>query len=420
MAVVKKIWNKHYYSICFFAFLLIYSLTVPTSLQPWHACNVSLAFHAVDFSMGFCSKILPGAIYNIFFDSVTFFKVTLYESILLILFFVAVSVLLEKVMLSIDSQYKKSATIMMLFFLTGPVTFGGYVKQMGMIDVYWLFLTAFFLFALYNKKTRLLLPIIAVLCVAVHYSAIICFVPFFALLILYKASCTDDKKEKKLLNINFFVTVILSLASTVYFVIFEKKNLTYSREEFDKILLDRGVLETNLNYYDFAFYNYSEGNEEFLSELEMNFDLGYLFDVIWQQIGTNQTFFKTLSSGEIWITAAFIFALIVPLVVFVFKAFVTVIKKNKENKIKVFSLVCMMLLPVATLGCCFLFSTDLIRWILHAFLPLFVSFIFVLYYEGKEMWKLVHEKISAVPSGLLIIYFMVYSLSVFDPYLYIH
>ena len=93
---LKTYFNRHYYALIVFEFCIIYSCTILGDFATYGVDKAVSAIHAVDFGMGFCSKLIPGAIYNIFFDNVSKIKTSVYLIILLIGFFFVLSFMIEK------------------------------------------------------------------------------------------------------------------------------------------------------------------------------------------------------------------------------------------------------------------------------------------------------------------------------------
>lgn len=419
MNLIKKTWSKHYYSICFFAFLMCYSVVIPGKCQLWQISDVSLSFHGVDFSMGFCSKILPGAIYNIFFDDVNIFKVSVYETVLLILLFAGVSVIIEKFIFQFPLNQQKTGVIISLFLVTGPITFSNYVNELGMLDVYWIFLSALLIVFLSKKELYVLIIPVCLCAIMVHFSSAFCFVPFFFFLILYKISCVTESKEKKYLCIVFIATIIASVLLAVYFVVFETTALTYTQQEFREILLSRGVPESHLYYYEYAFYGDGSGYvdvDQAVLDITMDSPIAYLLYVVKAQFVNTITLHMGQFALGNGINSLFILILAMPIVIFIFKAFSELIKNNKENKIKAASLVFMMIMSFVPMVVGFFTSTDLIRWISHSFFPFFIFFAYVLYNEGEDFRESVSHRLSGIPLTVLGSYFLVYAITCFEPY----
>ncbi len=414
MQAVKRFFNKHYYAFCFYGFMLIYYFGFAGAINGWKADDVSLAYHSVDFSMGFCSKLLTGSIYNLFFDSVSIFKISVYEIVLLLIFYFAACLILEKFLLSISGEYRKTAAIVIFFFLAGPSTLSGFAAELGTLDVYWIFATVLFFLTLTCKRLYILTVPIILATVMVHYAGIMCYAPMMAILLLYRAACCEKTEKAKGITV-FLTAAISAIALSLYFIAFEKDNVTYSLEEFNKILLSRGASESCLEFYEYGFYR-ETGDEAYNLSGDYSGVSGF-FAVIGQQILTTLTILKNgmVSNGH-GVYAIYVLMLLLPVAVFIEKALWSIIKQNKENKLKVFSILCMMLLPLLTWVGGLLMSTDLIRWINNAFMPLFLSFLFVLYTEGESAWSYVKTKTEGIPKGLMGTYGLVYLVSLFDPY----
>ena len=67
MIKLKNLVIRHKIALSFFAFIVIYNFVfVDKPFEFSSLCDVTYAYHLVDFSVGFCTKLLPGAIYNFF------------------------------------------------------------------------------------------------------------------------------------------------------------------------------------------------------------------------------------------------------------------------------------------------------------------------------------------------------------------
>ncbi len=414
MQAIKRFCNKHYYALCFYVFMLIYYFGFAGSVNQWQAGDVTLAFHAVDFSVGFCSKLLPGVIYNLFFDNVTTFKVTLYASVWIIVFYLIIAFLLEKVFLSLKKEYRKVGLLLIFFFIVGPGSLANYTAQFGILDAYWVFAATLFFVFISNKKLYFLAIPMALIVIMVHYAGLLCYAPMMAILLLYKASTVSDRKEKNILLAVFSVTAVSAIALGLYFSVFEVSNVQYTQAELEQILLNRGVKEHNLEFYSYAFFRDTEGEAEVVVQGNV---IEKLVALVGQQLYVT---FVLLSEGFkdnfYGLEALYVLIVLSPIFVFIINFIMQLIKKNKDNKIKAFSLLCMITLPFLTWVGGLFFSTDLNRWIVNAFIPLMASFLFVLFTEGNEAWKYVKNKIEAIPVSVIATYGIFYLVSVFDPY----
>ena len=143
--VIKNFLKKHYYAIGFFAFLWIYAIAVVGKFKPWDIYDVVYAFHAVDYSMGFASKILVGAVYQFFFGEINRETMIIFDKIVLCIIFAVSSVLLEKLMLHTEEKHRKTAFFILMFFLTGTPTFTAYVFALGMMDTFFVVFALLFI-----------------------------------------------------------------------------------------------------------------------------------------------------------------------------------------------------------------------------------------------------------------------------------
>lgn len=410
---IKTFTGKHYYGLCLLAFLFIYCAVIPTEGRPWIVNDATYSFYAIDFSVGFCSRVIQGALYNLIFRTPDYVTVSIYLIAIFIVTFGAVSFLAEKFIKSTDAQYRKSAIILTLFFLTGPATFAVLVPVFGMIDIFWVFSAALSILCLQNKKLYFLVVPLTVFMVFVYYGATLCYVPFLAIVLLYKISVTADKKEKKYLSAVFFTMAALAVFFTVYFVVFERSNLTMTMEEFDRFLIERGVGEGDLYYYNFSYYRYIDSFVEntgiVLPEADDATSLSEIIKLLFQQI------WVSVSLKKFTYITGLVLAVILPVLAFVYFLLMIFFKKAKGNNLKRFSLFCAMaLFPfVVVAGLCF--STDVVRWIGNAFLPTLALFMYILYKERAWAMELVHNSLTAIGTTTLIPYYLVYSLTVFLP-----
>ena len=411
---VKIFCNKHYFAVVIFIFSIVHSFIIFTNNIPNGVSSEIYAIHAVDFGLGFCSKLLPGAIYNIFFDSVSSFKTTAYLFVLLLLFYVVLSFVLEKFILKIKEENRKTAFIILAFLLTGPVSLALHSYYPGMLDMYWVFCALLFFVLLSAKQLKPLIFLPFVLCVTVYFASLLCFIPFFAIILLYEISCTQEKKQKALLWVLFIVSVVAAVGLGGYFAIFEENNLALSIEEFHEIYSKRGLDIDHFFYFDQSLYKDIEsfGYDEFeVFELKSDSAIERILWEIALRINYNLTAIGIKDK-------LVIFALAFPLFSFILWFMLSQAKVNFKSKniLKGFANVCMVILPFFTIFTSVLFSEDIIRWISHGFITLTASFIFILYNEGDQAWNWVREKIEKIPFVALLFYFIFNATTIYSPY----
>ena len=237
-------------------FVLLYAWGAVGLFRPWKTGVVAYEFHAVDFSMGFGSFILPGHVYQRICGPITGTSLTVYHTVLLLVFFLGLAALLARLMQRAEKENRRLAGTLVFLFLTGPCTFSIFVTDLGMPEVYWIYIAAMFFLCLAYKPLHLLIAPLCVLALLVNYAAIICYVPFFCILLLYKLSVETDKSARRMLLAAFIVCVSVSIPCCIYLALNTMKNMNYTFEEYNVLMRSRGV--TELTYTDSLFYGHYE------------------------------------------------------------------------------------------------------------------------------------------------------------------
>lgn len=405
---IKSFFGKHYYSAVFFAFIMLYNAVITGGFRSLEIHEIAYSFHLVDYSMGFCSRFLPGAVYNFLFDSTSRTAVFIYSLTLFAVFILIISVLLEKLMLKTDVKNRKLLLLIIAFFLTGPSTFSVYSFMLGSLDNYWLYLSVIFLLLMSDKRFYPLIIPVSVLTAAVHYPSIIAFIPFCLLLMLYKLSLTQNKKEKALLWSVIIVSGASALALTAYFMMFEHENLTYTAEEFVEILKNRGLTEEP-TYFTTSLYEqdrYGLFDEEYFSSISSPLEYALAFLVYRVKVN-----FQILPVKKCIIPLL----LDAPAAVFIFASLRQLLKEKKGSKLRTFTFFAICSMFFVTIIISLFLSTDTVRFIGHAFTLLFASFLYVSYAENECMSECLKKITDKIPKTIIIFYLAVYALTVSDP-----
>ena len=413
MAKIKSFCKNHIYAFTFFAFLVLYNFVVVLKCKLPVISGVVYSFHAVDYSMGFCSQILPGAIFNLIYKTLSENKVLIHETVLMLLFFLMVAFFCEKLFKKAPEEYRKTALTVILFFLSGPGTFAAFIRDIGSLDMYWVFSAAFFLLCLTKKQLYPLMIIPFVACVLVHYASFVCYIPFCVIIALYKISCLDDKKENKMLWISLSISLSVAFALAVYFIKFQQSNLTYTLDEFHAIFEKLGVEHTR--YYNWAFYQTGESEiGDHLTLLENAFESTSFFETILLAMQLGLTLHNLYSLDLDCLIYQTI--IILPVVVLFFAFIAKQTKTNKTNKLKAFALICSLCLFFAANLAGFLFSGDRVRWMVHAFIMLVTTVFYICYTEKQSLWGFAHRIIHKVPTLVMLLYFIIYAVNTYDLY----
>ena len=246
--------NKHSYVIFFALLFLAHNYVVTASLNPLRLSDVCYPYFLVDFSMGFCSKLLPGAIYNFLFDNTSRVAVFSYNTFIFIAFVLVVFVMLEKLILRVGYDDRKNFFCMSILFLTGISVFPMCVYKMGSLDSYWIYFTILSVVFLSDRRLYLLIIPSSLMVIMVNFGGIFVYIPFIILLTIYKSTVIQEKSEKYYLCVVAAITTVLSILLSGYFVIYEQGNLVYTFEEFTQILNNRGYDGVS-RYYATGLYS---------------------------------------------------------------------------------------------------------------------------------------------------------------------
>jgi len=407
MTSVKHFLYQHRIFFGLFFFLLIYEIVIGNNLEKWEVNEHFITFYTVDFGLGFCSRFLPGAVYRFLFHDTSVFTASVFAAVLTIIFFIGICILLEKLLLRVSMEHRPLCLFFVLLFLVGPASVSLYVRWLGVLDFYWVFFTLAFFFFIAHKRLYFLIPPLFVLSVFVHYGAMVCYIPMMAILLLYKISVTDDKTERKILWTVFSLSVAFAVFTTLYFLFFEKQNLVYPVEDFNRILIERGANYTY--YYDYDLYRVVVSKTGEIAFVDEQADISFIGKVIGgikAQIKT--TFDEGFKSGSMT-ELALGGVVLLPVIGVIFSSLWSRFRSGEKNKLRSFSLILAGLLFLMTLVFGTFFSTDTFRWLTHTVMPLFTIFLFISYYEGDMIFEEIKRRFSFVNAPVLILFFMIYA-----------
>ncbi len=413
------------YSAVFFLFLCLYNYYVILSGNFRNVTSIVYTYHLVDFKLGFCSKILPGALFNLFFKQPTIKNVTVFETVLLLVSFAALAFLTAKVVTSArDKKTRRALTVIAFFFFAGPCSFCVYVWDLGSLNSYWFYLALIFMFFVENKYLKFVAPVLLFLMMMVHYAVIISYVAFACMILLYKAACAEDKKEKKTFIAIIAVSAAASLAALFYFLKYDSVNVKLPLEEFRAELVKRAGPHgeyANPDYYDMAFFR-----DYVTSSVEIGRHYGYTGEGLIPTISWNlpapilslinliysQVYIAFNIEGSVVekaFKAPYVIALCLPLIVFIYSFWIKMIK-TESSKLKKFS----YFLGMAHYPFCVIIgllnSTDIMRWFAPAFIILTAYFFYAVYKEDKAK-EIVRGKALSLDWRLVASYYFVYAVT---------
>lgn len=406
MTRLKNFFKFHIYSLSIFAFLIIYNL-IFVGFHPFESHNIVYQSYLIDFSVGFCTKILPGAFYNLLFNDLSTKAVYTYCFVLLIVFFALASVVLEKLIKAIDYGNRKILLLILLFFISGTTAFSMHVHIPGAHDFYWM--VAFFLslLCLSSKHLYILIIPLSLISVIINYGFLVSAFPFLILLMIYKASTLSEKKNKTYLLIITILTTVFSFLLGLYFLFFEFENLKYTAEEFSEMLESKGNLKQAALYYLATLYNQdtygvlnSSFNESVVQSVETPFQ---------QALATVYHRILIAFDGINWEAGALAFLLYIPWLILIYR-YIQNRTKTETNKLKSFSLNLIVPFFFFTVLICLFLSRDIIRFMGAIYSYMFTCFLYVIYSQkgkGLDYLEALINKHSVFLTAFFIIYFSI-------------
>lgn len=409
MQKIKNAVYEHRFGFMFFFFLLAYGFFVSGSMEFWNMDEQMYTFHVLDFSVGFCTKLLPGAICNFIFGDPMRTEIAVYLMFLTTFYYLLVGLLVGKAFKESKSEHRFWMFSFIVLLLTGPVTFA---YDTG-LDIYWVLAAIVSICCLQNRLTYIMVVPAMIFAIMAHFAGIICYVPFVAIFILYKISVSENETDKKMLWMVWWILVTSTISLSLYMAVYEAENVKISMEELNNMLASKGI--QNFRYYDFAFFRAEA--EEKLPDIFM----GAATDSI-ENVDMTQSAFKILINmikQQTMVTAVFAnfrgdlkyFLIVLPIVFVIYKSLWIVFKGSAENKLKKFSVFCMASLFFVSLFFGLMFSTDTIRWLSHAFKVFLALFVFVFSKEKDEIKTVLETKLNKIPTVVIIGYLGIYAVS---------
>lgn len=415
---LKQSLARHRVMLCIFLFILVYECLFAWQFGDWKTGEYAYAYHALDYSFGFCSRLLPGAITSFLFGEASPSRVTALETVLLLSVFAALSYLLEKLYYRLDANDRTFAILLIFFFITGPCSFGIYVKELGMLDAWWLYCAVAVFFLLSKKKLRPLIPVFAFLLPMIYYSSVLCFAPFIVIILLYEATLEDESKDRRRLFALACVFAVVSVGLTAYFVAFRRNGIKMTPDEFFSLLKIRGCSGDLDEIYRVMFN---------VPPVESGIDNGTEADIL-NQLGVHSLLTAQIvirlrqhltifleSTKTRYIVLAYAFVLVSPVLALLLSCFRYKLKTGK-NRMQKFVFFCMAALFFFINLSCLFVSTDNVKWLAHAFTLTFACLLFVIYREPRMLGEKIIPALRRIPLPVLICYCVIYAAAVFHPY----
>lgn len=402
MAKVKEKLYEHRFGLFFFSFLVICCFYAYEGFLLIDS-STTKSIYAVDFSLGYCDKLLPGAIFNAVFNNQSQKFVSGYVQVLIYICFGFISAFLEKFTYKFEEKERKYTVILSVFLLLFFSVSAYRGIMFLLLDLHWLLALFLFLFFLSKKQLYIFIPIPFLYAIAVHYGSAMCYIPLFVLIMLVKIYYCEEKKERRILWTVLAVSFVFSVALFLYFAVFGGDNINISPQKMHELLASRGV-ET------FALYD-SYFNPEYIEQQILTLYGENAPD--WIVTGAYQTsaeyFIPFFLERIKWHLAAadhieFLVAFVINLPIMLF-IIISLVKRNERNLVKKFFNLLAVCLSLEIVVFGLLLSEDTERWVGHAAISLMVYFAYVLL-KDEKLRKIVSNNLKYLSPAFLLFVFV--------------
>lgn len=189
-------------------------------------------FYLCDFSAGFCSRVIIGAILGLFFDTISTAQINIFCNAAILLSLVLQSAITALMLLK--AYEKKDIFIFALAFtfLLNPLTAAENMSACGLLDVF--ILIIFYIYVLFSDTCIAFVaaPLLVLLMNAIHYEAFFTLIPPVLVLLMYEAIYSTEKRRRITASVSFFLSGITWAGSFIYFVFFAKKFIRTTADAF--------------------------------------------------------------------------------------------------------------------------------------------------------------------------------------------
>ncbi len=230
-------------------------------------------FYLCDFSAGFVSRVIVGAVTSLFLDKVSVEQMTAVAG-------AAVAVSLVLLAFFAGAVLKKSikekafvpllAALLMIF---EPIIAQSNYMFLGTLDVYVLILFLLILASYGTPVFYFAAPVFSVLAMTVHYHYMFSYFPAVIALFVYDTFLSEKKSRRILSAAGMGFTAAAGTASFVYFVFFAKNLLRCTADEFYELMVSRfdvspvvkrgleKLMDGNVvfrDYFDYYIFGYNK------------------------------------------------------------------------------------------------------------------------------------------------------------------
>lgn len=209
--MLKKAFEKTKYELCILVFLLlqVFAFTPPTDgMTVWQMLT-----YLGDYSHGYMPRAFLGEVISWFTPTVSLELLWVMSVAVIVIMSITIALLCGQI---IKKAENKSAVISVIaVMLLSPIFMPLFSSWLGIVDIYLITLTLFAFILNENRFLRYLVPVIMLICVAIHHAYMFLYMVPLAIALLY-----DCIRNKKYIRDGIFcgITYILLIAFALFTV----------------------------------------------------------------------------------------------------------------------------------------------------------------------------------------------------------
>lgn len=186
--MLKKVFEKTKYEVCILIFLLVELIAfIPStdSMTIWQTLT-----YLGDYSHGYMPRAFLGEVFSWFTPTISLRLFWCVSVAVTVILSVIISLLCGKI---IKKSENKAAVISVIaVMLASPIFMPLLASWLGIVDIYLILLTLFAFILNENRFLRYLVPVIMLVCVAIHHAYMFLYMVPLAIALLY--DCISNKK----------------------------------------------------------------------------------------------------------------------------------------------------------------------------------------------------------------------------------
>lgn len=377
---IKKFLTTYQTEMCILAVLCINFILLFTNSPDRTIIDVAYPLHLVDIKAGLISRTFVGTIAGLLWEHPTKSDIANLLFVVNVLTFFLTAVFAGKCIKKAEPDIKVPLSVAVMITAVLPYGFRTFINLFELLDIYWVLAAVLCLLVFDGKKSAFFIPLFMFTGLWVHFSFVLAFMPLIYVICFYKLIKEKDKTALALT----VVTVVTSIAFTLYFVLTSRTFNIISFNEYQRYIIEKaGDTITHMEQYFGRGFRPTEETDRLynITGLPDNSPLLLKLLIGYFKIALEDTTIACIIAD---------FILASPLYAFFIYIWVRAFKTETDKQEKFIYFLC-IISPLVHMFACFT-SSDTSRWLSLGI----ISNIFLLLYFSKENDKPVTSAFSLI------------------------